>query len=232
MNGAPAFGLADRGEMNAFGAADRGEMNAFGLADRGSGWGEVFEDVPEHAAEPAGGEAGSPGGGAAEGFVDGDDAVDFEQGERGVRVAARAGRAGEDLELRLNHFEAAGARAGGLKLAVEGDGGTEGEAVLEIPAVEPHGFDGGGALADGHFEEGHAGGAKEGGATDLAENGGHRSGFELGDGLGVETIFVAEGEVVEEVFDGVEVFAGEFGGDALADALDEAEGCGELEHWL
>ncbi len=188
--------------------------------------GEVFEDVPEDAAEPAGGEAGSPGGGAAEGFVDGDDAVDF---EHGVLLVLRAW-GGQELELGLDHLEAACGGAGGFELAVEGDHGSEREAVLEIGAVEPHALDGGGALADGHLEEGHAGGAKEGGAADLADDGGHGAGFELGDGLGMEAVFVAEGEMVKEVFDGVEVAAGEFGGDAIADALDEAEGCGELKH--
>ena len=186
--------------------------------------GEVFEDVPEDATAPAGGEAGSPGGGAAEGFVDGDDAVDLERYI--FFVGAAGGR--EKLELRLDHFEAASGGAGGFELAVEGDHGAEGEAIFEVSAIEPHGLDGGGALADSHLEEGHAGGAEEGGATDLADDGGHGAGFELGDGLGMEAVFVAEGEMVKEVFDGVEVAAGEFGGDAIADALDEAEGCGEL----
>ena len=188
---------------------------------------EVFEDVPKDAAEPAGGEAGTPGGGAAEGFVDGDDAVDF---ERDIFFVGAAG-SGEQLELRLDHFEAAGGGARGFELAVEGDHGPEGEAIFEVGSVEPHALDGGGSLADGHLEEWHAGGAEERGAADLTDNGGHGAGLELGDGLGVEAIFVAEGEMVEEIFDGVEVAAGELGGDALADAFDEAKGCGELEHF-
>ncbi len=182
--------------------------------------------MPKDAAEPAGGEAGAPGGGAAEGLVDGDDAIDFERCVFFVRAAGY----GEKFELRLDHFEAAGGGAGGVDLAEESDGGAEGEAVFEVGAVEPHALDGGGALADGHLEEGHAGGAEEGGAADLADDGGHGAGFEIGDGLGVEAVFVAEGQVVEEVFDGVKVATGELDGDALADALDEAEGCGELEH--
>lgn len=182
--------------------------------------------MPKDAAEPAGGEARAPGGGAAEGFVDGDDAVDFEHGV--FLIWTTGGR--EELELRLDHFEAAGRGAGGFELAEEGDGGAEGEAVFEVGAVEPHALDGGGALADGHLEERHAGGAEESGTADLADDRGHGSGLEIRDGLGVEAVFVAEGQVIEEVFDGVEVAAGELGGDALADALDEAEGCRELEH--
>jgi hypothetical protein len=45
----------------------------------------------------------------------------------------------------------------------------------------------------------------------------------------VEAVFVAEGEVVEEVFDGGDAAVGEAGGDALADALDELDGRGELK---
>ena len=45
----------------------------------------------------------------------------------------------------------------------------------------------------------------------------------------MEAVFVAEGEVVEEVFDGVDAAVGEARGDAVADALDELYGRGELE---
>ena len=45
----------------------------------------------------------------------------------------------------------------------------------------------------------------------------------------MEAVFVAEGEVVEEVFDGEDAAFGEAGGDAGADVLDELDGRGELE---
>jgi hypothetical protein len=45
----------------------------------------------------------------------------------------------------------------------------------------------------------------------------------------VEAVFVAEGQVVEEVFDGGDAAVREAGGDAVADALDELDGRGELE---
>lgn len=87
-------------------------------------------------------------------------------------------------------------------------------------------------MANGHLEERHAGGAEEGRAANLADDGGHGAGLEVGDGLRMEAVFVAEGKVVEEIFDGVKIAAGELGGDALADALDKAERCGELKHLL
>jgi len=45
----------------------------------------------------------------------------------------------------------------------------------------------------------------------------------------VKAVFVAEGEVVEEVFYGEDASFGEVRGDAVADALDEFYGRGELE---
>ena len=67
-------------------------------------------------------------------------------------------------------------------------------------------------------------GAEEDGAADFADDGGHVAGVELVDGARVEAVFVAEGKVVEEVFDGVDAALGEACGDALADALDELDG--------
>lgn len=88
--------------------------------------GEVFEDVPEDAAEPAGGEAGAPGSGAAKGFVDWDDAVHFEHDVLFIWTAG----GGKKLELGLDHFKAAGGGAGGFELSVERDSGSEREAVF------------------------------------------------------------------------------------------------------
>jgi hypothetical protein len=233
-------------------------------------FGEVAEDGPHDAAEPAGGELGAPGSGAAEGFVDGDDAAHLEHDELGVFAGGL--RVWEDLEGGLDHLEArraggcvervAGARA--FELAVEGDGLAGLELVFEVSAVEPHALYGfadvlrgrrgasrgeglggrwggekalhsgvgggvGGSDAYGHFEDGAGAGAEEDGAADFADEGGHVSGVVEGEGLGVEAVFVAEGEVVEEVFDGVDTAFGEIGGDAFADALDELDGRGEFE---
>jgi hypothetical protein len=50
-----------------------------------------------------------------------------------------------------------------------------------------------------------------------------------GEGLGVEAVFVAEGQVVEQVFDGDDAALGEAFGDAVAHALDVFDRRGELE---
>ena len=90
--------------------ADRGAKHGGGQA-LGDGAAHAFEEVEDDLALPAGSESG-----AAERLVDGGDAADFEQACFGV-----VARVGQDLKLRLDHFEVAGG-AGGLDLAEDGDG--------------------------------------------------------------------------------------------------------------
>ena len=81
---------------------------------------------------------------------------------------------------------------------------------------------GGGRLdADRHFEDGTGAGAEEDGAADLADERGHVSGLVEREWPGVEAIFVAEGQVVEQVFDGGDAAFGQARSDAIAYALDE-----------
>jgi hypothetical protein len=83
--------------------------------------------------------------------------------------------------------------------------------------------------ADGHFEDGGGAGAEQDGAADFADERGHVAGLVVAEGLGVEAVFVAEGQVVEEVFDGVDTALGERDGDALTYTLEELDGRGEVE---
>ena len=124
----------------------------------------------------------------------------------------------------MDELEFAGVRAGGFELAVEGDGLAGEELALQVGSAEPHGFDGVGALAYGDFKEGAGGGVEESGAADFADDGGHGVGLQVGDGLDVEAVFVAEGEVIQEVFNSVDLSFGEVGGDVRADSLDELHG--------
>jgi hypothetical protein len=55
-------------------------------------------------------------------------------------------------------------------------------------------------------------------------------GFERVDGGGVQAVFVAKGKVVEQVFDGEDVFFGEGLGDAGANAFDELDRSVECRH--
>ena len=58
------------------------------------------------------------------------------------------------------------------------------------------------ALADGELEDGRAAGAQKNGAADFSDDGGGFAGLELVEGARVLTVFVSEGQVVEQVFSG------------------------------
>jgi hypothetical protein len=73
---------------------------------------------------------------------------------------------------------------------------------VEITAVKPHALYGAHPLAYGDFKEGHAAGAHEERAADFADEGDHLAGLKGGDVAGVDAVFVAKGEVIEQVFDG------------------------------
>jgi hypothetical protein len=142
--------------------------------------------------------------------------------------------------LGLDHLEAAGGGdagsggghggAGWFELAVDSDHLAELELVFEIGSVEPHALDCSEPLTESHLEDGAGAGAEQSRAANLADDGGHGAGSERGNGLWVEAVFVAEGEVVEEVFDGFDAAGGEGGGDALADAFYVFDPGGEFEH--
>ncbi len=176
----------------------------------GDGAAHAFEEVEDDLALPAGSESG-----AAEGLVDGGDAADFEQACFGVVAGV-----GEDLKLRLDHFEVAGG-AGGLDLAEDGDGLAALEFAVEVGAVEPETLEDEAALAEGQLEDGHAAGAEDGGVADLGDDAGGFAGLELVEAAGVLAVFVAEGEMVEEVFRGGDGFGCELLGDMRADAAHE-----------
>ena len=201
---------------------------------------ELFEDGPDDAAHPLGGELGAPGSGSAEALVYGDDAAHFEHGEFSVRAGGSGLR--QDLELGLDHFEAPGGRAltgdrrgghGGARrfeFAVYGDHLAGLELVFEIGSMEPDALDGAEALAQGELEHGAAASAQKGRSADLADDGGHGAGNELGHRLRVEAIFIAERQVIEEILDCFDAAFGETFADALADTLDELYRGREFQH--
>jgi len=86
--------------------------------------------------------------------------------------------------------------------------------------VEPEALEGVAALADGELEDGGAAGAEKDGAANFGDDGGGFAGLELVEGAGVLTVFVAEGQVVEEIFGGEDVLGFEELGDTGTDAAD------------
>ena len=87
-----------------------------------------------------------------------------------------------------------------------------------------------GVEAERQLEEAAAGAAfQQCGAADVADERGHVAGFHLCDGPGVKAVFVAERQVIEEVFDGFDSAFGEPFSDAIADAFDELDRRGKLQ---
>ena len=89
--------------------------------------------------------------------------------------------------------------------------------------MKPHAFDFGHALAHGHFKDGHAAGAQQRHAADFADEAGHFARDQFLDRLGAETVLVAEGQVVEQIFNGGDALFLQRLGDAWANALDELQ---------
>ena len=80
------------------------------------------------------------------------------------------------------------------------------------------------ALAHGHFKDGHAPGAQQSHAAHFADNAGHFAGNQFVQAARTQAVFVAEGQVVEQVFDGGMRLSLSSLGDARADALDKLHG--------
>src|SRR6267378_6454878 len=133
--------------------------------------------------------------------------------------------AAEELDLRIDHFDARGAHFVDLGFAVEDEELALLEAAFEIAAVKKFA----GKLAGGILHEEMVNGvASTHGANGLAAhdagaNGVDAVGLDVADVGEVDAVFVAEGQVMKEIVDGVEAtFSEEFGA-MRADALDHAD---------
>ena len=123
-------------------------------------------------------------------------------------------------------------RARGLHLAEDGDGLAGLESVLQIGATKPDALQRAGALAQRHLEDRHCSSAQQDGAAYFADDARHLAGDQLMQSPRIGAIFVAEGEVIEQVFRGADVFFGKRLRDARPDSFDELDGSIDREHAL
>ena len=81
------------------------------------------------------------------------------------------------------------------------------------------------------FEQSQVAAAEPGhfGRADFGDHGGQFAGRELRDRLQIAAVFVAEGEVMEQVFDGFEALGSQHRRAGGADAFEVREGCVERE---
>ena len=86
------------------------------------------------------------------------------------------------------------------------------------------------ALSDGELEDRHAAGAEQARVADFGDDRGHFSRAQFGDGARIQAVFVAEGQIVQQVIDGVNTFGGQHFGQAWANALDDTARSGRFQH--
>ncbi len=139
--------------------------------------------------------------------------------------------AGEDFEFGVKHGQLA--RKGvELDFAEEGDFEALAQHVGQIAAVEPLARqDGARGIAEADFEEAQIAAPEAGelGGTDLGDHRGHFTGGQLGDSLHVAAVFIAEGNVAQQVFHGDQGLGFQHGGAGGADSFDVGE-CGAEVH--
>ncbi len=138
--------------------------------------------------------------------------------------------AGEDFELGVEHGEFA--RIGiELHFAEKGHLHAFGEHIGEVAAMKPLAHeDGARGIGEAGFEQAQVAAfeAAHFDRPDFGDDGGHFPRRELGDGLHVAAVLIAEGDVAEQVFHGGETLGFEHGRAGRSDSFDVGEGGGEV----
>ena len=162
----------------------------------GDGVGDIVIEILQEAVDDAAKHARAD---FSDGFVDGDDAADF--GGVGGRVFAA-----NELNLRINHFEARGAVRIHVEFAVDDEALAFLEAAFEVAAVEEAGVNEAGFVLELHVKDRAAAASKTNGAAAAGSDFGENRGDLAGDGFGnrreAEAILVAEGKIGKKVGDG------------------------------
>src|ERR1035438_2754703 len=181
----------------------------------------------DHAPEPARGKTAIAGS-----FVNGDDATDLERLPLGFVASAVAvgSRIVQNLELRLDNFEAVASTIARFHLAVQRQQHAGAKLVLQVGGVEPHALQRVTPLADGHLEDGHAARAEQSEGAHLGDDAGHLAGAQLANATGIEPVLVAEGQIVKQVFYGADALLQQNLREPRPNAFDELYVGGEVEH--
>src|SRR5712692_3881323 len=104
------------------------------------------------------------------------------------------------------------------------------EAVLKIGGVEPDTLQLCAALADRQLEDRHAARAKQSRVADFSNHRRHLSGAQFGDRTRVQPVFVAKGQVVQQIVDGCKALGPEDLGQARANAFHVLHWSGRFHH--
>jgi len=187
---------------------------------------QIFERPADNAPEPARRKFALAGG-----FVDGNNASDFERD--GCFFFCFADTAlfvnvAENLELRLRDLQLAVAIF--FHLAVERQHLPGLKTALQIRRIKPDALQPCAALADRELENRHAPRAKQPRIADLGNHCRHLSRAQLGNGTRVQPVFVAERQVVEQIVDGGKALGRQDFGQAWANAFHILHWSGRFQH--
>src|SRR5882757_3436731 len=166
---------------------------------------QVVEGPAYDATEPARSQFALSGG-----FVNGNDASDFERGGGflfGIVGATFFVDVAENFKLRLDNLELALAIL--FHFAIESDELPRLETVAQISAIEPETFEPVASLAHRKLKYRHAPRAEKAGVADLRDDCRHLACTEFRDGARIETVFVTKGQVMKQVVYGIEALGSE-----------------------
>src|SRR5215831_12123162 len=143
----------------------------------------------------------------------------------------RLARAIEYLELGLVNLQATASPAF-LHLSIQRYHLAGLETITEIGAVEPDALESCSALPRHHFKDWKPLGTEHACVANLGDDGGHFSGLQFGYPAGVDTVFVTERQVVEQILYRRKVFLRQPFGYARTHAFHELDFRIEVEHFL
>ena len=190
---------------------------------------QVFQRAMNDATKPARGELG-----VGRRFIDRHNAPDFKRlnvfSSSQIKLAFAAACVIQKFKLRLSDLQSA-AFPSFFHLAIERNELAGFETITQVFTVEPDAFQGGSSLSGNQLKDWHAvAGAKDGGVANLRNDGGHLSGAQLANSTRVQAVFIAEGQIIEQVFNRENVLLRQPFGNARADALNEFDFCVKVQH--
>ena len=103
------------------------------------------------------------------------------------------------------------------------------ELVFQVSGVKPDALQRVATLAHRHLKQRHAPGAKQAEGAHLGDDAGHLARAQFVDAARIQPVFVAEGQVVQQVFDRRDPLFQQDLGNLRPDALDVLHVSGEVE---
>src|ERR1700722_1861396 len=167
----------------------------------------------------------------ADRLVDRDDAADLQRLRSLLlcTVFAALRRIAQNFELWLYDLQLVAALVF-FNLAVECDHLTRLELVAQVSCVEPHAAQARPSLSHRELENRHTARTEKSGVAYFTDDSGHLAGAQLGNSARVQPVFVAKGQIMEQIADTVDPLAGQNLRDAGTDALYIFHRSGEFEH--